>query len=311
VSLPRFAAIDIGTNTVLLLVAERGDNGVLRPIAERVDITRLGRGVDRTRTLSPDGLADTLTVLRAHASEARRLGATDVWAVATSAVRDASNGAELVRRAQTEAGLRVEVLTGDAEAGLSFRAAVHDFGEEPLVVLDIGGGSTEVIFGAGDRVHFRRSFDIGSVRFTERYLQHDPPTREERDAVNAAILPELSALPRPTAGSRAVGLAGTVTTLCAVARAIDSLDPARVQGATLTRAEVAATADRLYALPVEARRRLPGMLPKRADVICAGADILLGLLDRLGIAECAVSDRGLRWGLLLERGLAETADEDR
>ncbi|MCU0699021.1 MAG: Ppx/GppA family phosphatase [Myxococcaceae bacterium] len=299
----RYAAIDIGTNSVLLLVAERDAKGRWQAVEERAEITRLGKGVDASKRLSPESMELTLEVLTRFAAEARALGVRDFAVSATSAARDASNGAEFLSSVKTRAGLTVEILPGDEEARLSFASALADFGaERPLVVIDIGGGSTEFIFGdTAGAITFRRSFDVGSVRLTERFLRGDPPAPAELSAMEDFLRQTFAALPPPPSGFQLVGVAGTVTTICAVARTIEPYDPTLVHGAELARDEIVDTTQRLAHLPVALRRTLPGLQPKRADVIVAGAFILRAALDALGAPTVVVSDRGLRWGLLADR----------
>lgn len=295
----RYAAIDVGTNSVLLLVAERRE-GRFAAVAERAEITRLGRGVDRTGALSAEGMEATLRCLESFAGEARALGARQIAAIATSAARDASNGERFLQQARDRAGVAVEIISGGEEAELAFAAATADFGDGPLVVVDIGGGSTEFIYGAG-QVQYRRSFDVGSVRLTERFITAHPVPEPERAAVRAHLQGAFAALPPPPAGARLVGIAGTVTTLHAVLHRVDPYDAARVHGHDLQRAELAALAGTLCGASLEERRRMPGLQPGRADVICAGALILEAAMDRLNAGACTVSDRGVRWGLIARR----------
>ncbi|MFY0529307.1 Ppx/GppA family phosphatase [Archangium gephyra] len=303
--MPRYATIDVGTNSVLLLVADRLPDGRFQAVQERAEITRLGRGVDKSRRLSPEGLEATLQVLSDFASEARRLGAEAIAASATSAARDAENGADFLTGARERAGVTVDIISGELEAQLSFTSAWADFGREssaPLVVIDIGGGSTEFIYGdAQGRVAFRHSFDVGAVRMTERYVQSDPMSAADRARVESHLRETFSKLPPCPPDAVLVGIAGTVTTLFTMQHAIDPYDAARVQGGTLTLAELEALADRMCHLPLAERQKLPGLQPKRADVIPAGALILLESLRALGLERCRVSDRGLRWGLLAYR----------
>ncbi|HZI11780.1 MAG TPA: Ppx/GppA phosphatase family protein [Myxococcus sp.] len=303
--MPRFATIDVGTNSVLLLVAERTPEGRFTPVLERAEITRLGRGVDASRMLSAEGMEATLQVLESFAREARELGAGGIAVSATSAARDAKNGAEFMAAAKARAGVTVEIISGELEAQLSFAAVHADFGPQaagPLLVLDIGGGSTEFIYGApSGQVGFRHSFDVGSVRMSERFVRTDPLSAEDRSRVEAHLRDTFRTLPPPPPGAVLVGVAGTVTTAYAVQHAVEPYDAERVHGGTLTLAELEALVGRLCAMPLEQRRALPGMQPKRADVIPAGALILLEAVRALGLRECRVSDRGLRWGLLAHR----------
>jgi exopolyphosphatase/guanosine-5'-triphosphate,3'-diphosphate pyrophosphatase len=300
----RFAAIDVGTNTVLLLVAEEAPSG-FTPVAEHGEITRLGKGVDATRRLAPDAMARTLDAVGRFAAEARALGAVGLAVSATSAARDAQNGAEFLRAANERAGVEVEILSGEEEARLSYLAVCNDFaaeaGERELVAIDIGGGSTEFIFGRGSAVRFHTSINIGSVRLTERCVRSDPPSAEDLARLDAELDSALASVPSPGANALVVGVAGTVTTLYAVANGIAPYDAARVHRGWLSREELQRTRARLAAAPLAVRRSIPGLQPERADVIVAGAILLEHALDHLGAAGSRVSDRGLRWGLLAAR----------
>lgn len=296
-----FAAIDVGTNSVLLLVAERGEGGSFRPLIERAEITRLGKGVDASGVLDPEAIARTVEVIARFAQEARAAGAAQVVCVATSAARDAKNGADFFAAAQAQAGLVPEIISGDEEAKLSYLAAERDFGEGPKVVVDIGGGSTELIYGARGEVTFRESFDVGSVRLTERLVRHDPPSLGERVAVAAVIDAAFAKLPALPQGAEVVGIAGTVTTVFTIARAMEHFVSEKVHGQTMDRAELDAVLERLWKLPLAERVQLPGLQPKRADVIPVGALVLSRALRKLGATTLRVSDRGVRWGLLYAR----------
>lgn len=299
----RYAAIDVGTNSVLLLVAERGADRRFEAVLERSEITRLGKGVDTSKVLAPESIEATLNVVERFAKEARDAGATRLVVSATSAARDAKNGRDFLDGAKARAGVDVEIISGDEEARLSFASAYSDFGgERPLVVLDIGGGSTELIFGdARGAISFRHSFDVGAVRMTERHVQSDPPSRFELEEIDAVLAQQFTAVPKPPPSFKLIGVAGTVTTLCAVARGIDPYAPELIHGAVLSFDELDATVRRLDALPVGLRKTLPGLQPKRADVIVAGGHVLLGAMRAVGATELTVSDRGLRWGLLADR----------
>src|SRR6202158_4556456 len=303
----RYASIDIGTNTVLLLIAERREDASVSPILELAEITRLGRGVDRSGVLSAQGMEDTLRVLTRFADQARQEGAGEIAVSATSAARDAMNGAVFLEAARRQAGVEPEVISGDREAQLTFRAVYDDFGRDdphhPLVMIDIGGGSTEIVFGSqdgGSGIAFRRSFDVGAVRLTERYLHADPVAQSEWDALLGYLRSALD-LPPVAPGFRFVGVAGTVTTLYTIQHRIEPYDAKRVHGGKLFRSELEELSDRLRRVPLAERLSVPGLDPKRADVICAGAAILQTAMELLKTEECLVSDRGLRWGLLLDR----------
>jgi exopolyphosphatase / guanosine-5'-triphosphate,3'-diphosphate pyrophosphatase len=300
----RYAAIDVGTNTVLLLVAEKTPSG-FTAVSEWGAITRLGKGVDASRRLAPDAMARTLDAVGAFATEARSLGAQGLVVTATSAARDAENGSEFLALAKLRAGVELEILSGETEAQLSYLAVANDFAaeaaERELVALDIGGGSTEFIFGRGHRVGFHTSLNIGSVRLTERCIRTDPPSSDDLARVEAELRTALAPVPVPAPGALVVGVAGTVTSLYAVANAVAPYDAARVHGAWLSREDLSETRKRLGALPLAQRREVKGLQPERADVIIAGAIVLERALEHLGGAGVRVSDRGLRWGLLAAR----------
>lgn len=304
----RYAAIDVGTNSVLLLVAERQADGRFTAVLERSEITRLGQGVDKTRTLSAEAMETTLKALERFATEARELGAKGIVVSATSAARDSSNGAEFIAAAKTRAGLEVEIISGAEEARLSWSSVFSDFGgAHPLVVLDIGGGSTEFIFGSpSGEISFRHSFDVGSVRLTERHVRTDPPSEAELTSIDSMLRETFKAVPQATGGARMVGVAGTATTIAAVAHHVTPYDPALIHGSTVTADEVEATLTRLASLPTHLRKTVPGLQPKRADVIVAGALVLRAAMRAGGVNEILISDRGLRWGLLADRFGART-----
>jgi len=308
----RLAAIDVGTNTVLLLVAERR-GGALVAVRERAEITRLGRGVDATGRLDPEAIAATVAVVAEFAREARSLGAAEIACVATSAARDAANGQEFFDAARSAAGVSPEIIGGDEEARLVYASARRDFaprrarGERtsaPLAVLDVGGGSTEFIVGDGEVPDVRTSLQVGAVRLTERHVRGDPPSAAElaalREGARAALAP-LTAWAGRVRGARLVGVAGTVTTLAAVEQALPSYDPERVHGSTLALDRIEALASRLAGMTIGQRAALPGMEPKRADVILAGALVVAEAMKAVGLGTLTVSDRGVRWGLLHDR----------
>ncbi|HJZ88069.1 MAG TPA: Ppx/GppA phosphatase family protein [Polyangia bacterium] len=293
----RVATIDVGTNTILLLIAEGPPAKVL---ADRSRIVRLGQDVDRTGALQPAAIERALAVLREYAAEARACDAS-LLAVGTQALREVSNADAFLQPARAILGCPVEVVDGQREAELAWRAVRGSFPElSDAIVMDVGGGSTELVVARGGRVLQKVSLKIGSVRLHERFLTHDPPTDDEMAQVGQAIDRELRALALPR-GLPLVGIAGTVTTLAAMHAGIDPYDGERVHGMTLERAAVARQIERLRLLPLAERRQLRGLEPARADVILAGALIVAHVLSETGAPALRVSDRGVRWGLLYER----------
>ena len=304
----RAATIDIGTNSVLLLVAELRD-GVVAPVIERATITRLGRGVDKTRTFDPAAVEATLACLGEYAEEIRRAGAARVDVVGTSAMRDARGGEHFRDRAAALLGVPPRVISGDEEAELTFAGALSGLEiEGPALVFDLGGGSTELIRGVVRKgsatLASAISIDVGSVRLTERCLPTDPPLPEEISAVRRttrALLDEaLIKLGAPGPAAQLVGAAGTVTTLAAFALGVAPYDPTRVHGARLSAEIIARASHDLAAMPLAQRRAIPTIEPKRADVIVAGAVIteeILAWSRPFTRGDLLVSDRGVRWGL--------------
>jgi exopolyphosphatase/guanosine-5'-triphosphate,3'-diphosphate pyrophosphatase len=301
----KVAAIDIGTNSVLLVIAAAGPQGA-EPLVQRATITRLGEGVDQTRRLAPAAVERNLACLRAYADDLRQHGSPRLDVVGTSALRDAQGAGEFLDEAERILGVRPRVIAGDEEARLTFRGALSGLAlSGKLLVFDVGGGSTELIVGdaASKQTSARVSLDIGSVRLTERHVKSDPPSHAELAAIEADIARELdSAAPLSSLVSgeplTLVGVAGALTTLKAIELALAPYDGARVHGAALTLSVVEALCIKLAALPLAERKLLPGLEPKRADVIVAGALIVRDLMRRVAAAQTIVSDRGVRFGLL-------------
>ncbi len=299
----RVAAIDIGTNTVLLLVAERGSSGELVAVEERAIITRLGQGVDKTRQLAPEAIARTNAALDVYAEIIARTGAERVDVVGTSAMRDAGGGEEVRSHVKAKLGVEARTISGDEEANLTFAGALSGINDieagAHVRVFDIGGGSTEVVHGTrgSSSLLFAHSYDVGSVRLTERRVTHDPPTAEELAAIRASAKAAFADVPTFESDTPPVGIAGTMTTLAAVSLKMGTYDGARVHGLTLPVSEIARVADELARVPLAERSVLPGLEPKRADVIVAGSLVALAYLEHVGAKSVLISDRGVRWGL--------------
>ena len=303
----RLAAFDVGTNSTRLLVADVDRGQLVAEHAREMVITRLGQGVDRTGRFDPAALARTLEVLAGYAETCRRLGVARRRLVATSATRDAADRRAFLDGVRDLLGVDAEVLTGQAEAATAYRGATATLeGDLPTLVVDIGGGSTELILGDGRAARAMISLDIGCVRLFERHLHHDPPTAEEAAALRADVathLAEVTGVLDPSAADRVVGVAGTVTTVTAIALGLDAYDPRRIHRATLDAAEIAAVADKLTAMTVAERAALPVMARGREDVIAAGALLLDELVRRFRIRQVIASETDILDGILL--GLAE------
>ncbi|NWG14952.1 MAG: Ppx/GppA family phosphatase [Acidobacteria bacterium] len=303
---PRYAAIDIGTNTLKLTIVERVSAHELHPILEAGVTTRIGEGIEG-RLLGEEPMRRTLGALERCVAACAEHGVERVFAVGTSALRDAQNRDVFLRRALA-IGLSVEVLSGDEEARLSARSVRSDplwREAEHIIVVDIGGGSTEIVFASRDATEQVASVSLhqGVVRLTEAAVKSDPPTDAElEDAARRAdaVLSNV-AWPWPPESATLVGVGGTITNLAAVHAASPATRCESIHGSTLTANEVERQI-RMYAgMTIEARKAIPGLDPSRADVIIAGAIILSRTMATLGVSTVAVSCRGLRWGLLYDR----------
>ena len=282
----RVAAIDCGTNSVRLLVADVAADGSLTEVARRTTITRLGQGVDRTGELAPEALERTLAVAREYAQVIAETGAEATRFVATSATRDASNREAFFTGIREALGVEAEVISGDEEARLSFRGATSAVAlthPGPYLIVDLGGGSTELVLGV-DAPEAARSMDVGSVRLTERHLHSNPPTAAEIAAAQAdvaAALDEAATVVPLGRTTTLVGLAGTVTSVTAYALGLRAYDRDAIGGAVLTVDQVLAAADGLLAMTREERLALGFLQPGRADVIGAGALIWSAVVRRV------------------------------
>ncbi|MFD9242513.1 exopolyphosphatase [Streptomyces sp. NPDC059556] len=299
----RVAGIDCGTNSIRLLVADvHPETGDLIELDRRMTIVRLGQGVDQTGRLAPEALERTFAACRAYAEVIKDLGAEKLRFVATSASRDAENRADFVNGVVEILGVEPEVITGDQEAAFSFTGATGELhGDDRRLVVDIGGGSTEFVVG-NRHVEAARSVDIGCVRLTERHVRHDPPTAEEADAIRADVRAALDlaagTVPIDTAETL-VGLAGSVTTVAAIALGLPEYDSEKIHHARISAAQVAEVTDRLLASTHAERAAIPVIHPGRVDVIIAGAIVLREIVERVGAPEVVVSEHDILDGIAL------------
>ncbi|MFI6022471.1 MULTISPECIES: exopolyphosphatase [unclassified Streptomyces] len=310
----RVAAIDCGTNSIRLLVADADPvTGELVDLDRRMVIVRLGQGVDRTGRLAPEALERTFAACREYAAVIKEYGAERLRFVATSASRDAENRDEFVRGVLDILGVEPEVISGDQEAEFSFAGATRELAgrddlARPFLVVDIGGGSTEFVVG-DTSVRAARSVDVGCVRMTERHLVHegrvsDPPTEAETAAVRADIERALDLAEQtvPLREARTlVGLAGSVTTLSAIHQGLPEYDSAAIHHSRIPYERVREITERLLTSTHAERAAIPSMHPGRVDVIGAGALVLLAIMERIGAAEVVVSEHdildGIAWSL--------------
>lgn len=313
----RVAAVDCGTNSIRLLVADADPaTGELKELDRRMTIVRLGQGVDRTGRLAPEALERTFAACREYAAVIAELGAAKVRFVATSASRDASNRDDFTRGVVGILGVEPEVITGDQEAEFSFTGATKELTgrddlAKPFLVVDIGGGSTEFVVG-DDRVTAARSVDIGCVRMTERHLVRDgravdPPTPGAITAIEADIDAALDLAEETvplTEARTLVGLAGSVTTVAAIALGLDAYDSAAIHHSRVSLGRVREITGMLLSATHAERAAIPAMHAGRVDVIGAGALVLLRIMERTGAGEVVVSEHdildGIAWKLALE-----------
>jgi len=301
----RLASIDIGTNSIKLLVADVEGQQIVNILKEQPVITRLGQGVDKTHRLLPEAVDRTLKVIQYFKQEAELLGAQKVIAVATSAVRDARNRDVFIRKVVAETGLKPLVISGDEEAKLTFMGTCTDpeLRSKKLILVDVGGGSSEFIVGQNGEIEDRFSVNTGCVRLTEEFISSDPIAPAElQQAVENAMSLLHSHLDRISMDKRSmVGVGGTITSLAAIHQKMETYDPDRIHRYVLQRDELNSILARLSRMKLEDRRKVPGLPPQRADVIVAGAAIFSAIMDMLNVQEITVSNRGIRYGVLLSR----------
>lgn len=297
----RLAAIDLGTNSIRLLIARSSaERRELQDLGRDMIITRIGQGVDESKQISPDALDRTVAVLARYARRARAMGAMRIHLAATSAVRDATNRDALEAAVRQFTGEPMEVLTGDEEANLTFMGATVGLeSPSPFLVVDIGGGSTEFVLGNGGPRE-AISVDVGSVRLTERFVRSDPPAAEELQELDESVQESLSEVERRVPVKRArslVAVAGTSTTVQAIALGLPEYDPERLHRSVLSGSDAERVFRLLADMTTEERRALPVMAPGREDVIPAGAAILVAAMRRWGFAEAVVSETDILDGI--------------
>jgi len=312
----RRAVIDVGTNSVKLLVADVEGREV-RPICEESKQTRLGQGFYESHLLQAEPIAKTTKAVMNFASEARALNAERIRVIATSAARDATNSQELVSALETASGLKVEIISGEQEAEWVFQGVTTDaaLAKKPLLLLDVGGGSTELILGQGEHKHFQESFPLGTVRLLEKLPHSDPPQPEElmacrgwlrsflRKEVQPKLGGELSRETKVHSANSAVQLVGTGGTTSILARMelkLEDFDRGKIEAARLSLERLRWHVEHLWSLPLAERQKIVGLPTKRADVILTGSAIYEAVMEVFGFAELRVSTRGLRFAAVMD-----------
>jgi exopolyphosphatase/guanosine-5'-triphosphate,3'-diphosphate pyrophosphatase len=299
----RVAVIDIGTNSTRLLVADVAD-GRVRELERETRVTRLGRGVDLSGQLSAEAIEDVCEVVGDYVREYQRLDAERVAAIATSAVRDASNAAAFLAELRERFALDSRILEGEEEAGLTYLGATAERdGSERTLVCDIGGGSTELVVGEGPEVSFHASVQAGVVRFTERHLATDPPTAAELEELAEDVRSLIRDGLRDSgvaSAERGIAVAGTATSLAAIDLELDPYDREQVHGHRLPLEAVQHMCSELASIPLEERRDVTGLHPDRAPTIVAGVVILIQVMRAFGLGEIEISERDILHGAALE-----------
>src|SRR5215510_11747975 len=302
----RCAFLDIGTNTILGLIAELKEDGRFDVLDDLAEITRLGEGIQRTGRISSEAEERSLQVLKRYLERCKELFVEEIMAVGTSALRDAQNSAQVLSRFKKQLGLDVRVISGDEEAAYSFLAVRRGLplNRRELLVVDVGGGSTEFIRGSETGVSQAVSINIGSVRLTEQFLHSDPVRKEECEKMQLVIERELALLPHQWLKDASiltlVGIAGTFTTLAAVEKKLTRYAHGEVHGSRLTLSEVRRQVVLYQGKTIAERKAIHGLEPKRADVILAGATLIERIMSFFHIDQSIVSDHGVRFGLLHE-----------
>jgi exopolyphosphatase/guanosine-5'-triphosphate,3'-diphosphate pyrophosphatase len=299
----RYAVIDVGTNSVKFQVAERQADGSWRPIVDRAEITRLGEGLEEAGEIIPAALERTIVAIAGMVDEAKRQGARAIAAVGTAGLRMARNSAEVLATVRRRTGVDIDVISGEDESRLAYLAAQSGLGvaKGSVVVFDTGGGSSQFTFGEGARVDERFSVDVGAVRFTEQFGLDQAVAAEVVEQAMAAIGSDLARLDGRPAPDALVGMGGAVTNMAAVKHGLTEYDPDVVQGTVLDTAELERQITMYRERDADGRRQIPGLQPKRAEVILAGALVVRTVMRKLDQSSLTVSDRGLRHGVLAER----------
>ncbi len=300
---PRYAVIDVGTNSVKFHVGEQSNDGSWRSVLDRAELSRLGEGLSQSGMISPAALGRTTAAITTMVEEARQHHAQAIVAVGTAGLRAAGNRDDVVATIEAATGVTVDIISGEEESRLAYLAVRADLeaGDGALVVFDTGGGSTQFTFGHGAEVDDRFSVEVGAVRYTERFGLDTAVSNETLRAAIEAITSDLTRLEGMPAPAALVGMGGAMTNITAVKLGLAPYDPDAVHGATLERADIDRQIEMYRTRDLEARRTIVGLQPKRADVILAGACIVRTVMALLEQHTVTVSDRGLRHGLLRER----------
>ncbi len=301
-----YAVIDMGTNSIRLLLAEIDASGRIVESKSALEMTRLGKGVDKTRNLSQESMDATVEALKQYKAMAEAFLVEKIHIIATSAVRDANNRDMFLRRVKEDVGLEIDVISGDEEARLGFLGVLGgtENTEGDLLVIDIGGGSTEFIVGNSDGIHYSVSKDVGAVRMTDKHLSKRYVASSERlmlvDDITSILETTMADLENQTV-NHVIGIGGTITTLAAMVHKVAVYDPEKIHNTVITLEEIKYWVGKLEVMTLEERKEIVGLQPKRADIIYAGGMILLNSMEQLGLKSIKISDYDNLEGCLFDR----------
>ena len=301
--MPRYAVIDVGTNSVKFTISERRLDDTWQTVMDRAEITRLGEGLEKTGEIGSEAMERTVSVIAAMVLQAREAGVAVIAAVGTMGMRTAHNSQQFIDMVEQRCGVRIETIPGTEEGRLAYLAVKAGLGlaEGSLVIFDTGGGSTQFTFGRGSNVEEQFSLNVGAVRFTEKYGLAGAISSGQLKLVQDAIASELTRIDGRPAPKGLVGMGGAITNIAAVKHEMAKYDPNVIQGSAIERSEVDRQIEMYRSKTIDERRAIVGLQPKRADVILAGACIVKIVMDKLGKDRLSVSDRGLRHGILIDR----------
>jgi exopolyphosphatase/guanosine-5'-triphosphate,3'-diphosphate pyrophosphatase len=299
----RYATIDVGSNSILIHIVEKDPSGNFRILDDQAELTRLGEGLRANGELMSEAIERTILVLKNFMHLTKTHKVEKIAAVGTMALRIARNSASFLKRVEEECGLKIEVISGEEEAKLSYLAVKSGLGlkEGNIAIFDVGGGSTEFIFGKNDEILKRFSVNIGCIRFTEQFFKSNPVTEQELNSAIEQIESEFDKLQIGTSLDAFVGMGGTITNVTGVMHKLVKYNPDIVQGSKVSKDEINRQIGLYQSKTIEERKGIIGLQPKRADVILAGVCIVKVIMDKLNADSFTVSDRGIRHGLMYDR----------
>ncbi len=299
----KYATIDVGSNSILLHIAEKDERGHWQPVMDKVEMTRLGEELQATGSLKPEAMDRTARALKGFMALVKEQGVAQVAVVGTMCLRVAKNAGDFLQKVKDECGLTIEVIPGEEEARLSYLAVKSGIGlsEGRLVIFDVGGGSTEFVFAKGEYIERKFSINIGAAGLTEKYLISNPVIKEELATMLNVVQATFADFEFDGKPDTLIGVGGTMTNIGAVMHQLAVYKPDVIQGFVLSLTEVERQLELYRSKTIEERKAIVGLQPKRADVILAGVGIIYTILKKFGVNSATISDRGIRHGLIVDR----------